>query len=107
LKSVKPNKNEVKAAKRDLLKIIAMKGDVNVFMGLPYNPYFSQEYDRWTVKKFFKENEDFLVGSDFWNLLGGEGTYEELLSVFEEVGEKIEDELEELKIDSQKDLSEY
>lgn len=91
IKTAKPNKNEVKAAKRDLLKIIAMKADVKIFLAIPYNPYFEDEYKRWTVKKFFNSNEDLLVGKHFWNYLGGEGTYEEILNVFEEVGNEIKE----------------
>lgn len=92
IKSPKPNKNEVRAAKHDLLDIIAIRqkerdlASVNVFLALPYNPYYSEEYNRWTVKKFFIEREDLLVGKDFWDLLGGTGTYEELLEIFKEVG---------------------
>lgn len=90
IKSVKPNKNEVKAAKRDLLKLIAMKGDVRVYLAMPYNPYFSGNHRRWTVTKFFEEGEDLLVGKEFWNFLGGDNTYSDLLELFEEVGNDIE-----------------
>lgn len=95
IKTAKPNKNEVKAAKRDLLKIIAMKGDVRIFFAIPYNPYFGNEYKRWTVKKFFNSNEDLLVGKYFWNYIGGEGTYEDILEAFEEVGNEIEKKIRE------------
>jgi len=93
IKSAKPNKNEVKAAKRDLLKTVAMKGNVNVFLAIPYNPYFDEEYNRWTVKKFVKENEELLVGDSFWNYLGGEGTYLNMLEVFEDIGDEIREKL--------------
>jgi len=94
LKSVKPNKNEMRAAKQDLLNIVAMrqkvkdKQNLHVFLAMPFNSYFTGRYRRWTVTKFFKEGEDLLVGKDFWDLIGGKGTYEELLDVFEEVGKE-------------------
>lgn len=96
LKSVKPNKNEVKAAKSDLLKVIAMKGDVEVFLAMPFNPYFDNNYRRWTVIKFFDEGNDFLIGKNFWDFLGGEGTYEELLDIFEEVGKEVKSKIDEI-----------
>ena len=94
LKSTKPNKNEMKAAKRDLLKLALMKNGAKVYLGIPYNPYFSGKYKRWTVKKFFKEGDDFLIGKQFWDYLGGENTYEDLLAIFKEVGNELEEEFQ-------------
>jgi len=97
LKSVKPNKNEMRAAKQDLLDILAMRQKVKdirnvyVFLALPFNPYFTGQYRRWTVTKFFKTGEDLLVGKEFWDFVGGEGAYEELLGIFKEVGEEAMD----------------
>lgn len=94
LKSVKPNKNEMRAAKRDLLDILAMRQKakslekIHVYLALPYNPYFTGSYRRWTVTKFFKVGEDLLVGKNFWDFIGGENSYEELLGIFEEVGDE-------------------
>jgi len=94
LKSVKPNKNEMRAAKQDLLNILAMRQKVkdnrnlHVFLAMPFNPYFAGRYRRWTVTKFFRESEDLLVGKDFWDFIGGKGAYEELMEVFEEVGKE-------------------
>jgi len=34
------------------------------------------------------------VGSEFWNLLGGENTYEDLLRVFEQAGLELYDEID-------------
>jgi hypothetical protein len=93
IKGPKPNKNEMKAAKRDLLEIYAMraklKKKVRIFLGMYYNPYFPKEYKRWTCIKFFDIGGDFLIGKGFWDFLGGKGAYEELISIYEEVGEEI------------------
>ncbi len=100
LKSAKPNKNEIRAAKNDLLHVLAMRqkevdiDDVSIFLALPYNQY-NREYDRWTVCKFFKISKDLLVGKDFWDFLGGKNTYEDLLELFSKVGDEIKDTLEE------------
>ena len=75
LKSVKPNKNEMRAAKQDLLNVLAMRQkvrdtkDVYVYLALPFNPYFSGQYRRWTVTTFFKAGEGLLVGKEFWDFV--------------------------------------
>lgn len=98
IKGPKPNKNEMRAAKRDLLEIYAMKAKegkrVKVYLGMYYNPYAPEEYRRWTCIKFFDKGNDFLIGKDFWDYLGGVGAYEDLIKIYEEVGEEIRPELE-------------
>lgn len=93
IKGPKPNKNEMRAAKRDLLEIYALKAQegkkVKIFLGMYYNPYFPNEYQRWTCLKFFNKGGDFLIGKDFWDYLGGKGTYEQLIEIYETVGEEI------------------
>jgi type II restriction enzyme len=98
IKGPKPNKNEMRAAKRDLLEIYAMRSKegakVKIFLGMYYNPYAPQEYQRWTCVKFFDKGNDFLIGKDFWDYLGGAGAFEDLIKIYEEVGEEIRPELE-------------
>ncbi|MFH1583324.1 MAG: TdeIII family type II restriction endonuclease [Candidatus Falkowbacteria bacterium] len=98
IKGPKPNKNEMRAAKRDLLEIYAIKAKegkrVKIFLGMYYNPYAPQEYQRWTCIKFFDKGNDFLIGKDFWDYIGGAGTFEDLIKIYEEVGEEIRPELE-------------
>ncbi|MFH0770835.1 MAG: TdeIII family type II restriction endonuclease [Candidatus Peregrinibacteria bacterium] len=98
IKGPKPNKNEMRAAKRDLLEILAMRAakqkNVHAFLGMYYNPYAPQEYQRWTCLKFFDPGEDFLIGKSFWDFLGGRGAYEDLIHIYETVGEEIRPVLE-------------
>jgi type II restriction enzyme len=98
IKGPKPNKNEMRAAKRDLLEIFAIRATagkkVKIFLGMYYNPYAPQEYQRWTCIKFFDKGNDFLIGKDFWDFLGGPGAYEDLIKIYEDVGEEIRPELE-------------
>lgn len=98
IKGPKPNKNEMKAAKKDLLDIYAIRATegkkVKIFLGMYYNPYSPKEYQRWTCIKFFDKGKDFLVGKDFWDFFGGKGTYEELITIYEKVGEEIRPALE-------------
>ena len=93
IKGPKPNKNEMRAAKRDLLEILAMRAKegkkVRIYLGMYYNPYFPKDYERWTCLKFFDKGNDFLIGKDFWDFLGGKGAYEELIEIYEKIGEEI------------------
>jgi type II restriction enzyme len=67
---------------------------VKIFLGMYYNPYAPQEYQRWTCIKFFDKGKDFLIGKEFWDFLGSSGAYEDLIKIYEEVGEEIRPELE-------------
>lgn len=59
---------------------------IKTFVAIPYNPYEPQPYERWTLQGLFDLNEEVLVGQEFWNMLGGSNTYEDLLKIFEEAG---------------------
>ena len=39
-------------------------------------------------------DNELIVGKEFWDFLGGEGSYEELLDCFEEVGIDMRDEID-------------
>jgi len=101
LKSVKPNKNEMRAAKQDLLNILAIRrknypiNNIHTYLALPFNSYFTGEYRRWTVTTFFRNDDDLIVGNDLWEFLGGEGSYAQLLDIFEEVGKEVKTLLDE------------
>lgn len=95
LKTAKPNMSEFTSVKKKLLEWVAMAGkDVSTMVCIPYNPYYPKPYERWTLKGLFDLNEEILVGKEFWDFLGGNGTYEELLDIFEEVGREINESIE-------------
>lgn len=110
IKGPKPNKNEMRAAKRDLLEILAMRAKegkrVKIYLGMYYNPYYPKEYVRWTCLKFFDKGNDFMVGKDFWDFLGGKDTYEELIDIYEKIGKEIRPVLEQKFIDIGKEILE-
>jgi hypothetical protein len=92
IKTVKPNLDQTEIAKRDMLRIKAAKKDCEPYFALPFNP--AGESGDYRSKhaipyKIFNMDKDqcVLIGSKFWNKVGGDSkTYEELLQVFEEVG---------------------
>lgn len=100
LKTAKPNRDDIIGFKRKLLEWVAIRGsenrNVKIFTGLaiPYNPYEPQPYDRWTFQGMFDLNYELKVAKEFWDFLGGENTYEELLQIFEEVGVELRPEID-------------
>ncbi len=95
LKTAKPNISEFVSVKKKLLEWVAMIGkEVSTKICIPYNPYYPEPYERWTLKGLFDLKEEILVGEEFWNFLGGEGTFGELLFLFEEVGKELYEEIE-------------
>ena len=106
MKGPKPNKNEVKVAKKDLFEIYGIRANegkkVEIYLGMHYNSYAPERYDRWTVTKFFQLGNDFVVGDSFWDFIGGEGTYGQLIKIYDDVGKEIALELKK-KLGSIKD----
>ncbi len=61
---------------------------------MSYNPYGTRQAYRWSfARKHLDMDTQVLIGPEFWNLLGGPGTYEEVLSIFGEVGTEHRDTL--------------
>jgi len=92
LKGSTPNINTAKIIKRNLLEwtAVMLTQDIGLnihsCIAIPYNRYKSQKYNPWTLKILDLKNE-VKVGEEFWDYLGGEGTYESLLDCFKEVGQ--------------------
>jgi len=100
LKTAKPNMNEIVGFKRKMLEWVAIRASKslkpNIYTGLaiPYNPYEPDSYKRWTFQGMFDLDNELKVASDFWDFLGGEKTYEDLLETFEDVGIKLRPEID-------------
>ena len=100
LKTVKPNSSEFKAYKRTLLEwcgVILTKNNqakVQSFIAIPYNPYHPKPYERWTLKGMFDLENELKVAEEFWDFLGGVGTYSDLLDCFERVGIELRNEID-------------
>ena len=101
IKTAKPNIDVFAKSKEKLLQWIALrKKKVNTILAIPYNPYHPEPYNRFTMQGYLDEDKDLYVADKFWELLGGKGTYKEILDVFDEVGkefkEKIQKEIKEV-----------
>jgi hypothetical protein len=64
-----------------------------VFLAFPYNPYHPEPYSRYTEEGMMHHQSNFLVGDEYWNFIGGENTFPELLQVFDEVGKLYKEKL--------------
>lgn len=101
LKTVKPNKGNFKDFKRTLLEWTAteMARDpeltINTMIGVPYNPYEPKPYRRWTLDGMLDLEHDILIAEEFWDFVGGKGTFEDLLDAFQQVGIELKDEIDE------------
>jgi hypothetical protein len=91
LKTVKPNIGNFAEIKEKLLQWIARKqSSVNTMLAFPYNPYEPRPYRRFTQQNMIDEVNELLVGRDYWDFLSGKGTYDELLKIFNDVGQEFE-----------------
>lgn len=101
IKTVKPNIDQTAEAKRDLLKLKLAMPTANVYYGLYYNPYGDHKIDyAWSPpKKLFNFATDpcVLIGKEYWDTLGGEGFYEELLIIANRVGQDTRTQIAELR----------
>lgn len=92
IKTVTPNLDQSEIAKKDMLLLMADNSNYRTFFALYYNPHgqHREDYKHNFPMKMFDMHKDncVLIGKDYWDFLGGEGTYEELLEIFSEVGEE-------------------
>ena len=101
LKTAKPNAGGFEEFKRSLLSwaaaVLAVnpKAKINTIIAIPYNPYEPQQYTRWTMRGMLDLSQELKVGDEFWDFLGGTGTYQDLLDCFERVGIELRDEIDE------------
>lgn len=109
IKTAKPNKGGVRDYKQTALEWMAAilyenpEANVVPIVGIPYNPYYPQPYDRWTFSNFFDSSEkaQLLVAEDLWNFLaGGEDIYDHLLDCFKVVGDKMREEIDKFIVKS-------
>lgn len=93
IKSPKPNKGQCLEATGRLLQVQAITHEkypkAKAFYATAYNPYGIEKstYRHSFVVNYMDLAGEVLIGKEFWDLVGGKGTYEEVLSVYQEVGE--------------------
>ncbi|MCB0739512.1 MAG: TdeIII family type II restriction endonuclease [Chitinophagaceae bacterium] len=100
IKTAKPNAGGFKEFKRTLLEwvatTLATNPSVNIqtIIAIPYNPYEPQPYNRWTMRGMLDLNNELKVAAEFWDFLGGQGAYTNLLDIFERIGLELRPEID-------------
>ena len=100
IKTAKPNKGAFKEFKRTLLTWVACFAysnpnlNIQSLIAIPYNPYEPKPYERWTMAGMLDLDSELKVAHEFWDFLGGAGSYELMLSTFEEVGQEMREEID-------------
>ncbi|MDR1699130.1 MAG: TdeIII family type II restriction endonuclease [Prevotellaceae bacterium] len=101
IKTAKPNAGGFKEFKRTLLEWVAVTlatnptANVQTLIAIPYNPYEPQPYNRWTMRGMLDLENELKVAEEFWDFLGGQGVYTELLDCFEQAGIELRPEIDE------------
>ncbi len=92
LKSPRPNKGQCLEVTQRLLRAHALRKaprpQVQAFYAMAYNPYgeTKADYAHAIARRYLDLEHQVLLGREFWDFLGGPGTYEALLDVYAEVG---------------------
>ena len=100
IKTAKPNIGDFKSYKRNLLEWAAIylascpEAVVQTCLAMPYNPYEPKPYERWTLRGMLDLDKELMIGEEFWDFLGGVGTYCEVLDCFEKAGIELRPELD-------------
>jgi hypothetical protein len=98
--TAKPNKKEARALRRKMLIWAALRLSQNksanpqTFIGIPYNPYHPDPYNRPFVRDNCHKSE-VLIQEDLWGKFAGEDAYKDMLSVFTAVGKNMKAEIDE------------
>lgn len=96
IKAPLPNSDQTKVSKEKMLKLYAMEPIIvnEAFYALPYNPYGKKENYAWTFPaRWFDMKNDpvVLIGDEFWEKIGGKGTYKAFIEAVNEIGKDYKD----------------
>jgi len=91
LKAPLPNSDQTKVSKEKIFKLLSMepKQVDGAYYALPYNPYGKREDYAWSFPaRWFNMKTDpvVLIGNEFWDMLGGKGTYKLFISELNNLG---------------------
>jgi hypothetical protein len=87
--------------KHNFLKWVAQEFCLNPeskiypIIGIPYNPNYPKPYRKWWMSGLFDTKVEVLVGDEFWDFIGGNGAYDDLLDCFEQAGIELRPEIDE------------
>ncbi len=93
LKAPLPNSDQTKVSKEKLLKLFAMEPpQIDLaYYALPYNPFGTRDMYDWPFPgRWFDMKNDavVLIGMEFWDKIGGSGTYQAFIEAVNEIGKE-------------------
>ena len=93
IKAPLPNSDQTKVSKEKMFKLLAMDPPMVDFayFALAYNPYGKKEDYSWRFPfRWFDMHSDssVLIGDEFWELVGGEGTYQKFITEVNSLGKE-------------------
>lgn len=96
IKAPLPNSDQTKVSKEKMLKLYAMSNSKidEAYFALPYNPYGKKEDYAWSFPtRWFNMKKDpvVLIGDEFWEKIGGIGTYSAFIEAVNEIGKDYKD----------------
>jgi len=96
LKAPLPNSDQTKVSKEKILKLYSMEPRQvdGAYYALPYNPYGKRIDYAWAFPaRWFdmKHDEVVLIGDEFWEKIGGIGTYKAFINAVNEIGAEYKD----------------
>jgi len=91
LKAPLPSSDLTKVSKEKIMKLYSMEPPQvdGAYFALPYNPYRKRENYSWSFPaRWFnmREDEPVLIGDEFWEKIGGAGTYQSFVEAIDEIG---------------------
>lgn len=98
LKAPLPNSDQTKVSKEKMFKLLAMNEHPVDFAyyALVYNPYGAKSDYAWSYpKRWFNMTEDpcVLIGDELWDLMGGNGTYENFVKEINKLGKEYKEKI--------------
>ena len=90
LKSPLPNLDVAAESKKKILYYLAIQArreiQASAYLGLTYNPYVTRAaYKHGFTKRIMDMERQVLIGSELWDMIGGEKAYVELIAIVDEV----------------------
>jgi len=92
IKSPLPNLDVCAESKKKMLLFRALFENKNpqAFFAFPYNPFVHKaDYNHPFTKRIMDMENEVLIGGEMWDKLGGNGTYQELLKIIDDVKEEL------------------
>jgi hypothetical protein len=96
LKAPLPNSDQTKVSKEKILKLYSMESPQvdGAYYALPYNPFGKRGNYSWAFPaRWFNMKNDkiVLIGDEFWEKIGGLGTYKAFIDAVNEIGKEYKD----------------